>query len=108
MAQNPGALVSVIDPEGVFVFLSPSLAQLLGFEPDEALGRNLSDFFQPAETAHFMLTIQDALLSGRSVATTRNAPLKHGGSRRMRGSMRRVVDEDSGQEYVLSVARPVE
>jgi PAS domain S-box-containing protein len=107
IANNPGALVAVIDPDGVFQFLSPTLKGLLGYEPADEVGHNLAEYFPPDEASHFMLTIQDALLNGQSVPTTRARPLTGGGVRRMRGVMRKLVDKEAGREYVISVARPV-
>ncbi len=105
--DNPDALVSVMTDDGTFVFNSVSSEAILGFPPEYALGHNIAEFYEAREAAHILLTIQDALLNDESVATTRNSPRKSGGTRRVRGSMQRVVDKETGVAYVLSIALPV-
>jgi PAS domain S-box-containing protein len=104
--DNPDALVALISPEGVFLYISPSVEQILGWPQEHALGHNIDEYYPPAEVSHIHLTIQDALLGDRSMETTRNTPLQKGGSRRMSGAMQKVTDEDNGNNYVISVARP--
>jgi hypothetical protein len=104
--KHPDALVAILSAEGLFLYNSASSEEILGYPPGYALGHNITEFYQPREAAHIMLTIHDALLAGESTTTTRNSPLAKGGTRRIRGSMYRVVDPTSGVAYALSVAWP--
>lgn len=102
----PDALIAVLSVEADFVYISPSVETILGHPRELALGRNIAEFYDPAEVAHIHLTIQDALLEDVSAVTTRNTPLASGGVRRMRGAMRSIVDANTDQAYVLSIAYP--
>ena len=42
-------LILVIDPKGVLVQVSPSAETILGYTPDEMIGRNASDFLYPED-----------------------------------------------------------
>jgi PAS domain S-box-containing protein len=103
--NHPDALVALASAEGVFMYVSPSVKKILGHDRDFAIGKSYTELYPPLEAAHIGLTIQDALLRGESVQTTRNTPLKGGGSRRMIGSFTAVVDEETGTTYILSIAR---
>lgn len=47
LAENSSDMISKHNLEGVFEFVSPSCYNLLGFEPEELIGRNIYDFFHP-------------------------------------------------------------
>ena len=47
IAENSSDMISKHNLEGVFEFVSPSCFSLLGYEPEEILGRNIYDFFHP-------------------------------------------------------------
>lgn len=104
----PDALVTLLSPEGVFIYISPSTEGILGWPREYALGHNIAEYYRSPEVSHIRLTIQDALLCGESIETTRNTPLPTGGVRRMRGAFRKVVDENSGSVYLLSIAKVAE
>ena len=89
----------------MFIYVSPSVKKILGHDRAFAIGKSYTELYPALEAAHIGLTIQDALLRGESVQTTRNTPLKEGGSRRMIGSFTALVDEKSDTTYILSVAQ---
>ena len=45
-------LISVVDAEGVIRYQSPALRHLLGYEPAQTLGRNVSDLVHPEDLEH--------------------------------------------------------
>jgi len=106
--DHPNALVALTNTEGVFMYVSPSVKKILGHERSFAIGKSYTELYPSLEAAHIGLTIQDALLRGESVQTTRNTPMKEGGSRKMVGSFTALVDEKSGTTYILSIAQMAE
>lgn len=106
--DNPDALVALLSSDGVILYASPSVETILGYRQGYGVGHNITEYFKPADITHIRLTIQDALLTEESVPTTRNTPLKSGGWIRMRGALKKLVDETTGIAYVLSIARPAE
>lgn len=105
---NPDAIVSVLDAGGVFVFMSDSVDRIVGYDPEEVLGHHFSEYYSATDAAHLALAMQDALLNDRSVVVTRHVRLKSGDVRHMRGDARKLVDEATGQAYVLSMSWPYE
>jgi PAS domain S-box-containing protein len=104
---NPDAIVSLLDIEGVFLYMSPSIS-MLGYTPEDTVGHVFSEFYQPADVAHLRLAVEDAMMAGESVKTSRAVRLKSGGSRNMRGILYRLTDKNTGTQYLLNVSRPVD
>lgn len=65
LADNSTDMISRHTPEGDYVYVSPACARLLGYEPDELVGKSAFDFFHPKDLAsirqsHFsILTTED-------------------------------------------------
>lgn len=49
LVQNSTDLISIIDKDGYVVYNSPSVQQLLGYEPAERIGKLTFDFMHPAD-----------------------------------------------------------
>jgi diguanylate cyclase (GGDEF)-like protein/PAS domain S-box-containing protein len=66
LADNASDLITLINPDGVIVYASPSARVVLGYEPEELVGRSFYDFLDTAETdpavvqaAHQQVLAQD-------------------------------------------------
>lgn len=51
LAEHATDVITKQTPDGIFTFVSPSCRQVMGYEPDEMLGRNAMKFFHPNDTA---------------------------------------------------------
>ena len=51
LAENATDVISRLTPEGIYLFVSPSCKRLLGYEPEELLGRSAYDLFHPDDYA---------------------------------------------------------
>ncbi|OEK02975.1 hypothetical protein BFP97_16240 [Roseivirga sp. 4D4] len=47
ITENSNDIVSLMDPTGKYLFLSPSIRDKMGYDPDEMLGRNTLEFIHP-------------------------------------------------------------
>jgi PAS domain S-box-containing protein len=47
LIENAVDLIVVLAPDGTCKYVSPSVARILGFRPDEIVGRNTADFIHP-------------------------------------------------------------
>ena len=56
LAENAKDMISTHTCEGVFLYVSPASRHLLGYEPDQLLGRSLYEFFHPADAAAWQRT----------------------------------------------------
>lgn len=51
LAENVNDLVIEMTPQGVYTYISPASRFVLGYEPEEMLGRSLFDFIHPEDLA---------------------------------------------------------
>ncbi|MBC7389499.1 MAG: PAS domain S-box protein [Opitutaceae bacterium] len=58
LAQNSTDLITRVSPEGVFLYLSPSSETVLGYKPEELIGKNAFDLYHPED----IKTMQDKFL----------------------------------------------
>lgn len=49
MAENASDLVGLHTPEGIHIWISPSVERVLGYSPKEMVGRSSYDFFHPSD-----------------------------------------------------------
>jgi len=57
LAENSTDLISRHSPEGVFLYVSPACRLLLGYEPEELLGRSVYGFFHPDDLLKVRLNL---------------------------------------------------
>ena len=108
MHANPGAIITVLNREERFCFVSPTVSPLFGYTPAEVIGRHFTEFFTTDDANHIRLALTDAALNGQSVAITRNVRLKDAGFRTMKGPARAIIDVDTGALYELAIGWPVD
>ncbi len=64
LAENAGDLITSIDPHGIRRYVSPSCRSLLGYEPDELIGRPAIEIVHPGDRAHIGNYLQSLLEQG--------------------------------------------
>src|SRR5579871_211544 len=47
LIENSSDALALVSKEGVFVYVSPPVQKILGYTPDELLGRSIRDLFPP-------------------------------------------------------------
>jgi PAS domain S-box-containing protein/putative nucleotidyltransferase with HDIG domain len=105
LIENGVDLIVVIDGNGIVQFASPSIERILGYLPEEVIGRNCIEWVRPDE----LPLAQEALASRRSDPGTTSMRMKAHG-RHKDGSWRAVeaigsnlLDEPSVQGIVLNI-----
>lgn len=61
LIQNSSDLISVIDREGRFLYQSPSVLRILGYQPDEFIGRGAYELIHPKDRKSIKKNITDNL-----------------------------------------------
>ncbi|MBD1936610.1 response regulator [Microcoleus sp. FACHB-68] len=74
MAENSTDIIARHSPDGVFLYASPACRALLGYEPEELIGRPAYDFFHP----------QDLKSINKSYSALRHQPVTYTISYRIR------------------------
>jgi diguanylate cyclase (GGDEF)-like protein/PAS domain S-box-containing protein len=71
LAENAGDLITSIDPRGMRTYVSPSCRALLGYEPDELIGKQAVDIIHPDDREHITRYLQSVLEHGPASAEGR-------------------------------------
>ncbi|EMK07736.1 PAS domain S-box protein [Leptospira kirschneri str. MMD1493] len=49
LIERSPELICFHDPNGVFLYVSPSVTSMLGYQPEELIGKNPYDYFNPLD-----------------------------------------------------------
>ena len=76
LVQNASDMVSLVDADGIIRYESPSVARILGYNPDELIGTNWFAMLHP-EDAAFMQSLFIKVLNSPGVASPIELRLRH-------------------------------
>jgi PAS domain S-box-containing protein len=74
IAQSVGEFIWEIDEKGLYTYVSPVVEQLLGYTPEEVVGRHFYDFFPPENREEMKRAVFRAVASRESF---RAVPILH-------------------------------
>ncbi|CAO1629578.1 unnamed protein product [Parajaminaea phylloscopi] len=60
MLQHSHDLIHVLSLKGTFLHVSPSVERLLGFKPEELIGKSISDFCHPSDVVPVFRELKDS------------------------------------------------
>jgi|GEM_PF-1896610 len=80
LIKNSSDFISIIDAEGKYRFVSPSVRAITGFLPEELIGRNFIEFVHPEERDYAFSVYCDCLsIPEKKVSIQFNSRKKEGG-----------------------------
>jgi PAS domain S-box-containing protein len=74
LANSISQGLSIVDNDGIFVYVNPARAKMQGYTPEEMIGQSATDFLEPSEQPRFWQMTEWAR-SGESIQATRR--IKH-------------------------------
>jgi len=105
MIENALDIITVLDPEGLILYESPSVAKALGYAPEELAGNNVLEFLHPADRAATGQKLVQASLGERREALVR---FRHkDGSYRILQSIGQKLSAVPGLEGIVVNSRDV-
>ncbi len=110
LAENATDLIATYRLDGTFTYLSPAIFPLLGYRPDEMIGRSTADLVHPADFPRVMQEFRDYVRQGPSAAPPRvqyRALAKDGRLVWLEGHPRAIYDADGGILELQDVVRDV-
>jgi PAS domain S-box-containing protein len=108
LAENSTDMIARTSIEGVRLYLSPASRELLGYEPDELAGSELTDITHPDDRALARSSIAELLAHPeRQQTVTYRLRHKDGHWVWLESRRRLVLDEDGQPTEFVSVARDV-
>jgi diguanylate cyclase (GGDEF)-like protein/PAS domain S-box-containing protein len=106
LAENAGDLITSIDAGGIRTYVSPSCRTLLGYEPEELIGKPAVDIVHPDDREHIVRYLQSVLEHGPASGEGRFLH-KDGHWVWMEKRGRAVLDEHGGVIELQTSARDV-
>ncbi len=93
MVENSSDVIAVVDRAGRIVYESPTVSQVLGYKPEEMLGRDITDFIHPEDLDRVSRTYGFlAQAPGSSVETEVRFRHKNGTWLQLEGRGRNLLD----------------
>ena len=111
LAEHASDLITLTDPDGVILYASPSVRTVLGYEPDELVGRSFYDFLDTAEIDRAVVqeAHQRLLAHAEPDVTVVLAALrkKDGATVLVEATSQAVTDPETGAVEIRAAARDV-
>ncbi len=104
-AQYYGSVVSLVTPQGKYVYISGQVFTN-GIPTSEKLGKLLEDYLHPDDVPRAKRAMEEALICDLSVQIRVRVRTEDGYGVIDRMS-KRLLDEQSGQNYIINVATKV-
>jgi PAS domain S-box-containing protein len=100
LIENSSEIVGLMDREGKLQYISPSMTRILGFEPDDLIGRRFMETSNPEEIPNDLDATKKAFESPGSMQTLEmNATDSRGRKRIMEVNM--IVDPESPKSRLI-------
>ncbi len=78
LAENATDMIAKFSPQGTFLYVSPASEGILGYTPDELLGKSLYDLAHPDDVVEIVRTTQEGYRKGQTYTITHRARRKSG------------------------------
>jgi PAS domain S-box-containing protein len=105
LIENASDIVTVINAEGVIRFQSPSVARILGYQPEEMTNHSAFEFLYPDDTARIAAAIQRALANPGLSVTVEYRYRHADGSWRYLQSVGRSIAGEAPEGFVIVNSR---
>jgi PAS domain S-box-containing protein len=107
LIENASDMIAVIDDKGIINYQSPSIRRLLGYSPEEMVGRSIEDFISPEDQAKIREGIQWALANPGETASGEFRIRHQDGSWRVVQCLGRSLSDGTGDRQVVVNSRDV-
>jgi PAS domain S-box-containing protein len=108
IAENAGDIISRIQPDGTCMYISPAVRWILGYEPEDMIGRPGFEYLHPADLPHLLEVVRTYEKSGANTGSDRfRMRHKDGSYIWLEATIRAIRDEKTGKirEFTM-VSRP--
>lgn len=108
LAENVNEMIIRFSPGGIVTYASPAALRILGYKPDEVIGREGKAFLHPEDLARVVDAHRDMLHGTDPPAVLSRMIHKDGNPVWMETTTRAVRDPDTGEvESIVAVSRDV-
>jgi PAS domain S-box-containing protein len=105
LIENASDVITTINAEATFLYQSPSVERLLGYTPEEMLGRNALEYIHPDDHAKVQAAIREAISTPEGMATVEFRFRHRDGAWRVLQSIGRHCSEDREERFIIVNSR---
>jgi len=106
LVEHAPELVFELGPDGILLYVGPSIRKVLGYEPDALLGSAPLELIHPEDREAVVAAFEGALRDGTSIESVHRARHRDGSWRWIKDSARSYRN-DAGQPRIVVVGRDV-
>jgi len=107
LAEHSEDIITVHSPDAVIQYISPSVKTVLGYTPEEVLGRNIMDFVHPEDTSRFIPTAETPSLETADSMMLRYRMLHKNGEHIWLESIIKPIRENGGIARLICTSRNI-
>jgi len=108
LAENSTDMISKHTPDGVYLYASPACHALLGYEPEELVGRSAYEFFHPDDLEAIRQTHSTILELPDTYTVSYSTRRKDGSYIRFETTSRTIRDPETGEvREIIAVSRDI-
>lgn len=108
ISENVMDVICLHDPDSRYVYVSPSAETVLGYTPQEALGRSPYDLFEPGERERILAPSHRKVTHDKvSDITVYKTRKKDGSYIWLETKVKPILDPDGALRYILTASRDV-
>lgn len=108
LTENATDLISRLNPDGVFLYVSPVCRTLFGMEPEEMVGRNVREFVHQTDRSKMLETLEKVVSAPAIQTYVHRSMNKDGGFVWCETTARRVSDATGNVTEIITVTRSIE
>ncbi|MCO5556101.1 hypothetical protein L7F22_009645 [Adiantum nelumboides] len=116
LLENSHDIVHVLSLKGTFLYVSPSVEKILGYKPEELVGKSISEFCHPSDIVPVFRELKDSTSNASIAAAARhwarfdgtvNPPTKGGAGQTgpQVNLIMRMKHKDHGHEWIENVGK---
>ncbi|MBT8212410.1 MAG: PAS domain S-box protein, partial [Acidimicrobiia bacterium] len=104
LAENSTDLISRHRPDGTYLYASPACLSLLGYTPDEMVGRDIYELFHPEDLAATQKAHEEMLSVPEIQTVSYRARRKDGTYLWLESTSRTILDPETGEPVEIQAA----
>lgn len=105
LIENAMDIITVLDRQGIIRYASPSVRKILGYGPEELLGKNILDFIHPEDVGDARYVFLEAVVKAE-LSTEFRFHHKNGQWRDLE-AIGKILPEDSGEVRTIVNSRDI-
>ena len=107
LAENSSDMISRHDSQGVFLYVSPACSTIMGYEPEELIGRQVLPFIHPGDSENLLKLLNSSKWDDPIVAIQYRAKHKIGEYVWLETTARVIYDQENNAVEIQASSRDI-